>query len=39
MRKTLNELLSELKQTINPVTYWALKECIIDRLNRKDIER
>jgi hypothetical protein len=39
MRKTLDELLTELKQTTNPVTYWALKECIIDRLNRKDIER
>jgi hypothetical protein len=39
MRKTINELLHELKKTTNPVTYLALKECIIDRLNRKDVDQ
>ena len=36
MRKTLDDLITELKITTNPVTYWAIKVCIIDRLNRKD---
>lgn len=35
MRKTLYDLIEELKVTTNPVTYWALKVCIIDRINRK----
>jgi hypothetical protein len=37
MRKTLQDLINELKQTSNPVTYWSLKMCIIDRLDRKDL--
>lgn len=36
MRKTLQELISELQNTTNPVTYWSLKVCIIDRLNRRE---
>lgn len=35
-RKSLFNLIEEIKITTNPVTYWALKCCIFDRLNRKD---
>lgn len=38
MRKTLLELIEELKQTKNPVTWWSLKVCIIDRLNRRSFD-
>jgi hypothetical protein len=36
MRKSLHDLITELQHTTNPVTYWALKVCVIDRLNRKE---
>ena len=36
MRTTLEELLQQLKDSTNPVTDWALRECILDRLKRKD---
>jgi len=37
-RKTLIQLIEELKVTKNPVTYWALKVSIIDRLERKVLD-
>ena len=35
-RKSLNDLVNEIKITTNPVTSWSLRMSIIDRLNRKD---
>lgn len=35
MRKTILELLIELRESTNCVTDWSLKQCIIDRLNNK----
>lgn len=36
-RLTLADLIQQIQQTKNPVTYWALKQCIIDRLNRREL--
>ena len=36
MRKTLNELLTDLAESENAVTDWALRECIVARLRVKD---
>lgn len=38
MRKTLDDLIEQLRQTTNPVTYWALKVCIMDRINRRALD-
>lgn len=35
--KGLNEMLEELRNETNPVTYWVIKQCIIDRLERNDL--
>ena len=36
-RKTIIDLINQLKVTTNPVTYWAIKVAIINRLERKDL--
>ena len=36
MRTPLLELLTQLENSVNPVTDWVLRECILDRLKRKD---
>jgi len=36
MRATLGDLIKQLKNSSNPVTDWVIRECIIDRLKRKD---
>jgi len=36
MRATLSDLIKQLKNSRNPVTNWVIRECIIDRLKRKD---
>lgn len=35
--KGLDELLKELRECENPVTYWTIKQCIYDRLERNDL--
>ena len=37
-RVTLSELKRQLEDSKNPVTRWALKECIKDRIERNDFE-
>lgn len=36
MRASLEDLLGQLANSNNPVTDWVLRECIIERLKRKD---
>lgn len=37
-RKTLSDIVEQLKITTNPVTYWALKQCMIDRIDRHSFD-
>jgi hypothetical protein len=32
------ELLEQLRKEKNPVSAWSIRECIIDRLKRKDYD-
>lgn len=32
------DLIEQLRKTDNPVTRWALKQCILDRLKRDDYD-